>query len=219
MNLENFNYRREVVNPKEIFPHFNVKDFKRRFGKKSFSDPHQTILETALELWEGGYDDILKRYGFHDSHKKFSGHCHQITPALGLVLLARGFKASYLECYMVNRETLQKIPPEQEPNPETREEFCSIGRIPYCCLEVEVAGEKLYLSGKHIKKVNGKPQALLTYKCYRPMIGVFPHQDAPFKSGIYLKPVQEEPLLWKKKKKDEPQPEYFLAFAHMTLTL
>lgn len=221
MDLENFEYRRERVKASEIFPKIDVSDLRKKYPKKDLSNPHQVIFDTCLEMWDGGYDYILNNYGFHEKgFEKFSGHCHQITPALGIVLLSLGFpKVGYLECFRVDPKTLEKVPPEEEPNPEMREEFCSIGRIPYCCLEIEINGELFYTTGKHLKRVEGKPTALLTPVCYREMVGIFAHQDDSSKSGVYLEIVQKDPVVWRKQTPRDPEPEFFKTFVHMDLVL
>lgn len=232
MDLENFEYRREKVRVSEIFPKFDISDLREKFPKKDLANPHQVIFETCLDLWDSGYDYVLRqqkasyayildKYGFHEKgFEKFSGHCHQITPALGIVLLSLGFpKVGYLECFRVDPETLEKVPPEEEPNPQMREEFCAIGRIPYCCLGVEIDGEMYYTTGKHLKRVDGKPQALLTPVCYRNMVGVFAHQDDSSKSGVYLDIVQNDPVVWKKQTSRDPEPEFFKTFVRMDLAL
>lgn len=219
MNLEDFNYRKEEIKVSEIFPKFDLKVLKEKFPKR-VGDPHQNIFDLCLEMWDGGYDFILDNFGFYQKeYATFSGHCHQITPALGMVLKSWGLKVAYLECLRVYPDILEQVPPELEPNPDMKEEFCSIGRIPYCCLEVDIEGEKFYLTGKHLKRIDGEPKALLTPVCYRDFVGVFPHQDDSKKSGIYLDPVQDEPFVWKKQTERDPEPEYFKTFLYMDLIL
>jgi hypothetical protein len=223
VDLTNFKYREEKVKISEIFPQFSLKVLQKKFPKKIFKNPHEVIFQTTLSLWGGGYDFILDNFGFHDrAYAKFSGHCHQITPALGLVLLHFGFKVAYLECARVDLKTGEMISPEEEKS-EMKEEFCSIGRIPYCCLEVKIKGEKFYLTGKHLTLQGGVAQALLTPDCYQEMIGVFSHQFNNKKSGIYLKQVKETPFIWIKQKQDlktgKPieEKEYFKTFVYMEL--
>jgi hypothetical protein len=223
VDLTNFKYREEKVKPQEIFPQFSLSVLQQKFPKKNLKNPHEVIFQTALSLWGGGYDFILDNFGFYDKkYSKFSGHCHQITPALGLVLLYFGFEVAYLECARVDPKTGEMISPEEEKS-DMKEEFCSIGRIPYCCLEVNIKGEKFYLTGKHLSLQGGVAQSLLTPNCYREMIGVFPHQFNNKKSGIYLKQVKEKPFTWLKQKQDlktgKPleEKEYFQTFAYMTL--
>ena len=59
-----------------------------------------------------------------------------------------------------------KVPPQEEPNPAMREEFCGIDRIPYCTLEVMINGQPHYVSGKHFKLKDGEPEVGLTAECY-----------------------------------------------------
>lgn len=222
MNLLDFSYRKESVNAKEIFPNLDVRDLKEKFGGDPHDDPHKELLDTALNLWDSGYDYIIKNYGFHDQYKTFTSHCHQITPALGLILKLRGFeKAHYLECYRVQKTDtgFKKVDPSEESNSEARDEFISIQRIPYCCLQVEINREKFYLTGKHIKRIDGEPKAFLSPVCYREMTGVFAHQDNPTKSGIYLETVKPEPLIWMKQTTKDPEPEYFQCYLDMALEL
>ena len=233
--LGDFEYREEVVDIREIFPKFNtanIDKLKSPFQLDTpISDPHRYILNLSVYLWNG-YGDILKTLGFYDPEsRKFSGHCHQITPALGTMLRLFGFEeVAYLEGFRVDPETGLMVPPQEEES-QMREEFCSIGRIPYCCLEVRVGGENFYLSGKHIKQSNGSPKALLTPDCYREAIEGFAHQLDPRKSVIYLDQVTDKPwindskpFVWKKQKLgEEGSPtesvEYFRTFARMTLNI
>jgi|SRR3989344_317698 len=235
MNLREFDYREETVSLKEIFPgliDINSNNFYQNFRERSnFDDRHAEILNNTKQLWNYGYKQILDRFGFHEpGYEKFAEHCHQITPALGAVLLVNGFNVAYLEAYRADPATGEKIDPKEEKS-EMREEFCGIGRIPYCCLEVDINGEKYYISGKHLKEINGATKALLTPDCYRDMVGVFPHQNDPSKSGIYLAQTMDfpgvengKPFVWKKQKMNmrtgkpaEPE-EFFKTFAHMRLT-
>lgn len=220
MDLKNFDYRKEVVNVKEIFPRFDLQKLKAEFGYDLDQDPHQTIFDITLDLWNGGYDFVLNNFGFYDDKfAKFSGHCHQITPALGAILKSLGFeKAAYLEGYRIDPFTEEKMDPEREEG-GMKDEFCSIGRIPYCCLEVEIDGEKFYISGKHIKRDNGIPKALLTSTCYREMVGVFTHQNDLSKSGIYLETVVAEPFTWRKQTAYDKEVEFFKTFAYMEIEL
>lgn len=216
-----FRYRKEAVPFRDIFPKLVVADVLERYQHfVESADPHERIALAACALWDGGYDEILARYGFHDQHQIFTGHCHQVTPALALVLKAMGFAhVAYLEARRVDRVTRQAIDPRYELDPDVRDEFCAIGRIPYCCLEVEIDGHMLYLSPKHLRAVNGRPTALLTPECYRKMIGAVAHQDDAAKSGVYLAIVQNDPVTWKKQTYKDAVPEYFQTFAHMVLEL
>lgn len=225
--LKKFTYRKETIRAGEIFPKFDIKKLQEYVvsgelvGVNQRNNPHQLILDTCLNLWDGGYSWFLDKFGFYQkSYGSFSGHCHQITPILGMVLKTLGFtKVAYLECYRVDPETLKKIDPKDEPNKEKRQEFTSIKRIPYCCLEVEVEGQKFYLTGKHIKKVGGVPTALLTPVCYREVVGILPHQADPSKSGIYLETKRSDKgeVIWKKQTNQDPKPEYFKTYLYLTL--
>lgn len=219
MDLKNFDYRREVVNVKEIFPKFDLEKLKAEFGYDIGKDPHQAIFDITLDLWNGGYDYILDNFGFYDDKfAKFSGHCHQITPALGAVLASLGFKVAYLEAYRLDPFTEEKMDPELEES-DMKEEFCGIGRIPYCCLEVEIEGEKFYISSKHIKRANSIPKASLTPTCYREMIGVFAHQNDLSKSGIYLETVVAEPFVWRKQTGFDKEVEFFKTYCYMQIEI
>ncbi|MBI3627135.1 MAG: hypothetical protein HY220_00060 [Candidatus Sungbacteria bacterium] len=232
MDLKNFTYRNEVVTPREIFPDFNKTEFVEKFSRTPNRNLHQEVFNTALELWaDDGYPEIIKKCSFHDQYKVFTGHCHQITPALGLVLKVRGIDhVAYLECYRVRPRTSsaqgssepqwQRVPPEEEPDEFNRNEFIAIGRIPYCCLEIKINDELLYLTGKHLRPINRIPNALLTPDCYRDMVGVFPHQLDHTKSGIYIKPIITEPFTWQKQTANkDPFPEFFRTYLYMTLEI
>jgi|SRR3989344_24409 len=233
MNLREFSYREETVPLKEIFPEMDVDDFKSTFKYRTVINDHLEIFDTAVRLWKAGYPYILGRYGFHDSdYKKFSGHCHQITPMLGAVLLAKGFEeVVYLEAYLADPKTGEKVDPKEEKT-DMRQEFCAIDRIPYCALLVITKDGKVVISGKHIKEEKGKMLALLTPSCYQEFdFGVFAHQNDSSRSGIYLAQIMDfpgvengKPFVWKKQKMnlktgqpDEPE-EFFKTFAHMKLT-
>lgn len=231
--LMNFDYREIELDLKDLFPEIDLEDVKKSFSSLVSDDPHQTVFNIAEELWNGGYSEVLEKHSFWDGrYKRFTGHCHQCTPILGLVLKALGFKTSYLECFRIKESFLEtgkieKISPEEEPNPEMKSEFLRIQRIPYCCLEVEINGEKFYLTGKHLKPVDGITKALLSPSCYREFIGVFPHQSDKTKSGIYLKKVKpkENPgsldfdrqIIWTKQTERDPSPEVFVTFLRMNL--
>lgn len=217
MDLKDFKYRKEKIAIKEIFPEFDLEKLKKEFSYEIRSNPHQTILDIALDLWNGGYDFILDNFSFHDKKfQKFTGHCHQITPALGAVLASLGFKTAYLEAYRLDPFTEEMMDPNLEES-EMKEEFCSIGRIPYCCLEVEIDGKKYFISGKHIKRVDGEIKVLLTPTCYQDFEGVLAHPKDQSKSGIYLDTVVAEPFTWRKQTAYEKQVEFFKTYAHMQL--
>lgn len=229
-----FRYR-EINTPlAQLFPRLNTQKIGQILGHLKSENPHQTIFNVARELWNGGYDQILKDNGFWDTkYSTFSGHCHQCTPVLGLALRVLGFAdVSYLECYRIREHFLQtgmieQVPPQEEPNPEMKEEFCGIGRIPYCCLEVRVGNELFYLTGKHLRPDGEKTESLLSTVCYRSMTGVFAHPDDPTKSGIYLHKIIPtvnpsgidftRRIVWMKQTKRDPAPEYFATFLRMKL--
>ena len=232
--LSNHFYREISVSPADLFPQWKEMQVLHEFLSLKDRNPHQTILNIAAALANGGYDLFLQQNGFWDSNfAKYSGHCHQCSPILGLILKALGFRnVAYLECYRIREHfpqtgIIEKVPPEEEPNPDNKEEFCSIQRIPYCCTEVEINGEKFYISGKHVKVENGRLIAWLTPACYRPMVGVFSHQKNPTKSGIYLENVtpQQNPegidfntrIVWMKQTPKDPSPELFATYLRMRL--
>ena len=191
----NLKPRETVIRLEALFPQLDVSATFHRFAPFREEDKHQTVFNITRELANGGYAWVLKKNGFYNpKHPEFSGHCHQCTPALGLVLSLLKYRVSYLECYRIREhftETgqIEIVPPQEESNEAVREEFCSIGRIPYCCLEVMIDGEPRYVSGKHIRTEGDSTLALLTPECYREFSGVFPHQDVSTKSGIYLDSV------------------------------
>ncbi len=231
IDLADFTPREVDIIPQDVFPNFNQKELldssfvpqndrvKKLLHGKS-EDLHQLILDTALAMWDGGYDFMINKFGFYQpgEYQKFKGHCHQITPALGVVLKSLGFsRVVYLECFRVDPKTGEKIDPKEEPDPQMRDEFCGIGRIPYCCLGVEVGGEMFYLTGKHIKPGdNGQPKVILTPDCYRDFVGVLRHPKDSSKSGIYLKVVKEEPFTWQKQVDGKDgSSEFFQAYVKM----
>ncbi len=232
--LLRFDYRELRVRLEELFPKLNREAVKNQFGHLKKANPHETVLNVARALWNGGYEELLREQGFYDrAYASFSGHCHQCTPELGLVLKVLGFeKVSYLECFRVREhfpETgiIEQVPPEEEPNLEMKAEFCSIRRIPYCCLEVFVNGEPFYLTGKHVKPRGEETVALLTPRCYREFVGVFAHQEDKRKSGVYLQNVLSKAnpeekdfsrqVVWMKQTMKDPAPEYFATFLRMEI--
>lgn len=233
--LTDFNYREVEVDLKSLFPRLDIVDVSNRFKHLESDNPHETILAVIKDLWNGGYDYVLENHGFWDKgYSKFSGHCHQCTPILGLVLRALGFEdVSYLECYRIYEHfirtgDLEQVPPEEEPNPEMIGGFKKINRIPYCCLEVSIAGKSYYISGKHVKPKEEKMLALLTPGCYEDFSCIMPHQEDKNKSGIYLKVVipHNNPgnknfyrqVVWNKQTFKDVGPEYFAAFLRMKLS-
>jgi len=219
-----FRYRHIDVPLRKFFPNLNIEKIRQQFFRFKSADPHQTIYAVSRELWNGGYDNILAEHGFWDkAYAKFSGHCHQCTPILGLVLTVLGFDVSYLECFRIREHYLQtkkieQVPPAEEPNPSMKDDFCGIKRIPYCCLEVMVDGKPYYITGKHLKPQYEGAVTLLSPACYRDFVGVFRHQDNPSKSGIYLRPVSNgEQVVWMKQTAKDPAPELFATFLRMKL--
>jgi hypothetical protein len=233
MNLQkellDFQYRELSVPLRDLFP--NLQTSAVPFA--SVGNPHQTILNVIRDLWTGGYDSFLQKNGFWENqYSSFSGHCHQCTPILGAALKSLGFEISYLECMRVREHVaesgvIEKVPPTEEPDPKRIDEFCSINRIPYCCLEVMIDGEPHYITGKHIKPERDGFTALLAPVCYRDFTGVFRHQEAYTKSGIYLRPVlpKRNPdgrdftrqIIWTKQTARDPAPECFATFLRMKL--
>ncbi len=231
--LMNFSFRETNIDLKNIFPNIKLNKLKEKFEYLVDNNPHQTVFNITKELWNGGYDYILKEFGFwQDKYRNFSGHCHQCTPILGVALKSLGFKVAYLECFRIKESFLkngivEKVSPEEEPNPSMKEEFCAIERIPYCCLEVNINGINYYLTGKHLKPTSDGAKALLTPQCYIEMVGVFPHQDNISKSGIYLKTITpttnphqlnfNKQIFWMKQTQNDPQAEIFATYLRMNL--
>ncbi len=232
--LMDFSYRELSVDMQSIFPRLDIESVRQKFSHLKVNNLHQTAFNVSRELANGGYDWIFDNFGFHEAeYQTFSGHCHQCTPALGLVLKTLGFeKISYLECFRIREHfpqtgILEQVPPTEEPNPAMKDEFCSIGRIPYCCLEVFIDGRPFYITGKHIRQNGENVVALLTTVCYLDALGVFPHQENPLKSGIYLKTITptsnpmnmdfSKRIVWMKQTSKDPQPEYFATFLRMEL--
>lgn len=231
--LLNLSYREKVCELEVLFPKIKRDEIKKQYAQFVANDPHTTILAIALDLWNGKYEEFLNKYGFWDSsYANFSGHCHQCTPILGAVFRVLGFEVSYLECMRIKEHfsqtgLIEQVPPTEEPNMQVREEFCSIKRIPYCCLEITVDTKKFYVTGKHIKNIDGTPHALLTPICYEAFVGVVAHQSDKKKSGIYLQAVlpKNNPtqidftrqVVWMKQTLKDPQPELFATFLRMKL--
>ncbi|HLD15816.1 MAG TPA: hypothetical protein VJB94_04540 [Candidatus Nanoarchaeia archaeon] len=236
--LMNHEYRKIEMPLEDIFPKLHKvsrEDIKENFSKLKTNNPHETIFNVATELWDHYYSSILECDGFYDKkYSQFSGRCHQCTPVLGLVLNCLGFNVSYLECFRIKEHfsktgKIEKVSPEEEPNPEMKAEFCSINRIPYCCLEVNIEGKNYYMTGKHLRpnKSGEKIEALLTPECYIPFEGTFHHQLNNSKSGIYLQTVIpdknpdsinfSERIVWKKQTFNDKNPELFATFLRMHL--
>ena len=232
--LLNHDFRELEIRFEDIFPKLKYGILFDKFSGLKRKNAHETIFNVSKELWNKGYDSIFNEQGFYDkTYEKFSGHCHQCTPALGLILkVISSVEVSYLECYRIKDHFLEtgiieKVSPEEETNEDNKKEFCEIGRIPYCCLEIKINGEQFYLSGKHIKPEGDKIKALLTPICYRDMIGIFSHQDDNTKSGIYLQRVipKQNPnkedfdkkVVWMKQTTKDPKPEYFATYLRMEL--
>ncbi|HIH26031.1 hypothetical protein J4476_05230 [Candidatus Woesearchaeota archaeon] len=231
LNLE---YRELQVNLKDIFPNLNFENIKKEFMKYKKDNPHEIVYNVAKELWNYGYISIMKENGFYEEeYKEFTGHCHQCTPIMGIVLKALGFeKVAYLEGYRIYESFLrngiiEQVPPEDETDPGKVSEFVKIKRIPYCCLEVFIDGKAYYISPKHIKSKQGKTYALLTTSCYEDFTGFFAHQDDNKKSGIYIRPVEplkntqnidfKKRVVWPKQTFSDPGAEYFATYLRMEL--
>lgn len=228
----NFSYREIDVSPNDLFPRIDLAKVRRDFSRLVRDNPHETILNVARELWNGGYETILREDGFWDTdYPVFGGHCHQCTPSLGVVLHALGFKAAYLECQRIREHfektgLIEKVDPKEEQS-QMNEQFCKIERIPYCCLEVTVNGGKYYLTGKHLRSDGDKTKVLLAPLCYTGFVGVLHHPDDVRKSGIYLRTVKPEKnpqsvnfsrqVVWTKQTSNDPNPEYFATFLRMNL--
>ena len=190
--------REVTVFPTDLFAGISSTDLDKRWRHLKTGEEHQTVLNVALAMWgDRGYNTLLDKHKFWEGgSEKFTGHCHQCTPVLGVVLRALGFQdVSYLECFRIREHfpqtgKIEKVPPSEETDERNKKEFERIGRIPYCCLEVVIHNQPFYITGKHIRpEADSSPRALLTPVCYRENIGVFTHQDDKRKSGIYLTPV------------------------------
>lgn len=235
--LRDFEYRQIDLSPKDILPKFDLDEFRKIIGpdlKGVKRNPHLVVLDTTLKLWMEGYDQIIDKFGFWEKgFDQFSGHCHQISPVLGLALLVKGFdEITYREGYRMDLLTGNKFDPNLEPNPQMREEFCGIGRIPYCHTGVVIGDKEYIFSGKHLKSESGRAQPLLTPVCYQQMEGVFIHPFDITKSGIYLEKKFEgdkilspnREIIWMKQKVNqdgsaaEPA-EFFKTFLDIRLRL
>lgn len=247
MDLEkeflNITYHELTLNWNDIFPQVNADVVQNEFAHLICENDHDTVFNVAKELWNGGYEWIFKNCGFWDpAFGVFSGHCHQCTPALGLVLHVFGFSVSYLECHRIRAHVietgiLEQVPPKEETDPAMLKEFCAINRIPYCCLEVIIDNRTFFITGKHLKPETNFPnktgittsgknaKALLMPVCYSDLTGVFCHQDDSLKSGIYLQQVipKQNPnnidwnkqVVWMKQTPKDLSPEFFVTFLRM----
>lgn len=218
-----FQYREISVPLRKFFPDLQA---TRPFEHCRDANPHQTILNVIRYLWEGGYASFIDKNGFWDpAYAKFSGHCHQCTPILGAALKSLGFEVSYLECVRIREHfpksgKVERVPPSEEPNPEVREEFCSINRIPYCCLEVIIDNKPHYITGKHVKPKGASFDSLLSPSCFESFSGLLRHPQNPHKSGIYLRQIPSgnpRQVVWTKQTTKDPHPEYFATFLRMRL--
>lgn len=237
--LRDFEYEEIELPTHEIFPKLNFKEFTEQYGLvdlvKVNKNPHKIILQILTTFWDEVYAQFLEKYGFYDQkYIKFSGHCHQISPIDTVAFLATNYfeKVVYDECFRVDPKTGEKIDPINESNPEMREEFCGIGRIPYCRVGLQFDNRIHYVDGKHLNLgVDQKPQALLAPECYEDMVGVFAHQNNPSRSGVYLRRFyfpwmkHDEPPVWEKRKIDpqtgvvlEPG-EFFRTYKRITITV
>lgn len=232
-----------------LFPGFDRKTFEKEFAlatavRETLRSEHEIILHTMRELAEGGYARMLELFGFHDQYTVFGGHCHQMTPALGALLLLRGIPTHYLECARVDPgDKTKKIDPRTEEDPGKREEFCRIDRIPYCALEIETRClDTYYLSPKHVRfDEKGTATPLLDAGCYkkfqyafveetRKAKSILPHVDDSDHSGLYLAhypfPGEEKrpqnDFAWRKRARGaQPEDpfEVFFAFCRMEIIL
>ena len=147
----------------EIFPNLDREEVHTQFSHLRFNGYHHlTAAAVARELSRGGYEKLIQSQGFYDPDKnQYTGHCHQSTPMLGLVLIALGFtNVAYLEGFRIRDNfsqtgIIEMIPPQEEQDQSNRLEFIKIGRIPYCCLEIDIGGVKKYISAKHVQAIEG----------------------------------------------------------------
>ncbi len=194
--LLDFRQREITVKLEDLFPRIDRNKILEQY--KSFNTtPDETVYRVAVELANSGYAHFLEQFGFWQKEcEAFECHCHQCTPVLGAILRVLGFDVSYLECYRVREQVaetgkLEQVPPDQEPDPVMKHDFCAIKRIPYCCLEVMIDGQPQYVTAKHIKAQGTVVTAALTAQCYArsEASSVFCHQNDATKSGVYLQPV------------------------------
>src|SRR3989344_653998 len=120
MNLE----RREInVRPEDLFPNYDFHWVVQEFGHCGNGDEDKTVFETARDLASRGYRKVFDKFGFWEKDKKgLAGHCHQFTPALGIVLGAMGYDVTYLEGYRIDDEhlvegNLVRVDPHVEQGP------------------------------------------------------------------------------------------------------
>jgi len=236
---------------KQLFPRYELGKLFQEFGvgrwAKSISvaSRHDLLVKT-VEMLEGpkgdgeGYRKFIELFGFHNEHTVYEGHCHQRSPIVGAVLLARYFSGvAYLQCAQVDSDNRTKlIEPHTEPDPERRAEFQEQGYIPYCCVETYIDGQRRYVSPKHLRMVDGRLTTLLRKPCHARMRRgeELVHPDMQFargkrdqRSGIYLVDGrrafinigQGMQFCWYKWPRSEPQEkaETFMTFRRMELVL
>ncbi len=229
----NLDFREIEVDFESIFPRLNRERIAHQFAPLKRLMPHVAIYRAAQQLADGGYTQLLQEHGFWEGKsQEFTGHCHQSTPALGLALNGLDLAVSYLECFRINPDfeqtsKIEMVDPREEKS-AMRDRFIEIGRIPYCCLEVQINGRPFYLSPKHLHFQKREPlHAMLTPECYMDFDGYMRHQLDRDKSGIYLEtvtpphPVEDldskRMIIWRKQKLDEPSPELFATYLRMNL--
>lgn len=213
-----YRYREVSVPLDALFPRFDPSAFGesivRSDIKQAIGDsgsPHEligSVTEYLAKKNGKGYQQILEAFGFWDEDfgSDLVNHCHFRTPALGLVLaslnetMLRSEKDTgisdvfYHECLRVSsavERTGAIIPIDpngRDADPVERQRFGSLGRIPFCVLEVTINDRPYFMSPKHVGE-NG--QALLVPWSYKLAEEgeFFVHQDDSTKSDIYLKHV------------------------------
>ena len=238
ISKEKLNLKQRTINIdlKDLFPNLDINKLNLNINKEEKNE-HKKVLEIARELANNnqGYISTLKNHGFYSEDKEYQNHCQQSTCALALNLKLLGDldKIAYLECYRIKEhfpETgiIEQVDAKEEPDPNMRNEFIEIGRIPYCCLEITINNKKYYISGKHLKVINNEVVSALSPQCYEDFKEGFQHQQDKNKSGIYLKIIKPKnnpqnidfntyPVWTKQVPGKDLNPEYFSTYLRMEL--
>ena len=225
-----------------LFPRLDIEDVKRRFPISEAAEPDEAIAHALHLLWKNkgeGFTELLQAYGFHEAENStcYTGHCHVATPSLGLVLAANGFEnVAFLECFRIrpgpyfSDDRCVMVPPGEEPDAAKRDEFIRIGRIPYCCLEIEIGrqeggravSQKRHVSAKHTRP--GEKEGLISLldpRCHLSEPGAFPHPGDPSVSALYLTALigADKRVVWPKKGPEDDTSELFAEYLRMNLRL
>lgn len=193
-------YREVTITPSSLFRNYDPTAITRDFGnfRRSAVQSHIEVQSVLAALALDQYPRLLRDMRFvRTEHPPDGSHCHQQSPVAAAVLHALGYRVTYLECKRILpgfADTGRVVPVrlDQLPDEAQHEEWRAIGRIPYCCIGVQIMEQWYYCSPKHIT-VRGGVKAGLSPTCYIPALAgaslARTHQCDPSRSGIYLAPV------------------------------